>query len=95
MLQFSLKISQILHIKEKQTTAVLKLHEEGATIPFIARYRKDQHDNLDEVVIQQIIQTAQQRLRLAYLFNCTHYLRHDRRAHRILLGLRRVHRYGL
>ena len=60
MIQFALKISQILHIKEKQTTAVLKLHEEGATIPFIARYRKDQHDNLDEVVIQQIIQTAQQ-----------------------------------
>ena len=60
MLEFASKIAQQLNIKEKQSTAVLKLHEEGATIPFMARYRKDQHDNLDEVVIQQIIQLAQQ-----------------------------------
>ena len=33
---------------------VLALLAEGATIPFIARYRKDKTGALDEVVIQQI-----------------------------------------
>ena len=37
--------------------AVLKLKAEGATIPFIARYRKEQTGNLDEVAIQKIIET--------------------------------------
>jgi uncharacterized protein len=36
--------------------AVLKLTEEGGTIPFIARYRKEQTGNLDEVAIQQVIE---------------------------------------
>lgn len=36
------------------TLAVLELLSEGATIPFIARYRKDKTGNLDEVQIQQI-----------------------------------------
>ena len=35
--------------------AVLKLTEEGGTIPFIARYRKEQTGNLDEVAIQNVI----------------------------------------
>ena len=41
-------------------TAVLDLHAEGATIPFIARYRKEQTGNLDEVAIEQAIR-AQER----------------------------------
>jgi protein Tex len=36
--------------------AVLRLAEEGGTIPFIARYRKEQTGNLDEVAIQQVIE---------------------------------------
>jgi protein Tex len=36
--------------------AVLKLAEEGSTIPFIARYRKEMTGNQDEVAIQQIIE---------------------------------------
>lgn len=35
--------------------SVLKLTEEGATVPFIARYRKEQTGNLDEVEIRKII----------------------------------------
>ncbi|HMZ23168.1 MAG TPA: Tex-like N-terminal domain-containing protein, partial [Blastocatellia bacterium] len=35
--------------------AVLTLTEEGGTIPFIARYRKEQTGNLDEVAIQHVI----------------------------------------
>src|SRR3954469_5080949 len=35
--------------------AVLKLSEGGATVPFIARYRKEETGNLDEVAIRQVI----------------------------------------
>ena len=37
-----------------QVEATLTLFEEGATIPFIARYRKDKTGALDEVQIQNI-----------------------------------------
>jgi uncharacterized protein len=35
--------------------AVLRLVAEGGTVPFIARYRKEQTGNLDEVAIQKVI----------------------------------------
>lgn len=40
----------------KSLAAVLALHEEGATVPFIARYRKEKTGNLDEVQIRQVIE---------------------------------------
>jgi uncharacterized protein len=42
-------------ISTLSATAVLRLVEEGGTIPFIARYRKEQTGNLDEVAIQAVI----------------------------------------
>jgi len=47
-------ISQKLNIRTSQVAAVLQLLSEGSSIPFIARYRKDQTGALDEVQIQQI-----------------------------------------
>ena len=38
----------------RQIAAVEKLLKEGCTIPFIARYRKEAHGNLDEVAIGKI-----------------------------------------
>ena len=35
------KIAEELNIKEWQVEAVIKLIDEGNTIPFIARYRKE------------------------------------------------------
>jgi uncharacterized protein len=43
-----------LNLRPQDVTAVLQLLGEGATIPFIARYRKDKTGALDEVQIQQI-----------------------------------------
>lgn len=54
MIEFSSNISAKLGIAIRQVEAVLELFAEGATIPFIARYRKDKTGNLDEVQIQQI-----------------------------------------
>jgi uncharacterized protein len=42
-------------IPVKSMHAVLALKAEGATMPFIARYRKEQTGNMDEVQIQKII----------------------------------------
>ena len=47
-------ISNELNIKTEQTKTVLKLLEEGNTIPFIARYRKEATGALDEEQIRKI-----------------------------------------
>jgi protein Tex len=39
--------------------AVLALSEGGATLPFIARYRKEQTGNLDEVAIQNVLEAKE------------------------------------
>ncbi|WP_299461589.1 Tex family protein [uncultured Microscilla sp.] len=48
------KIAQELNITEHQVAATALLLDEGATIPFIARYRKEATGSLNEVVIAQI-----------------------------------------
>ena len=47
-------IARELHLAPKQVTAVVTLLDEGATVPFIARYRKEATGSLDEVVITSI-----------------------------------------
>ncbi len=42
-------------LSQKQIDNVAKLHSEGSTIPFIARYRKEATGNMDEVQIGDII----------------------------------------
>lgn len=51
---FLLQVSQELGIPLVSVQAVIKLLEEGNTIPFIARYRKEATGNLDEVQIKDI-----------------------------------------
>ena len=46
------KIADELNIRLDQVSAVISLVEEGATIPFISRYRKERHGNLDEVQVR-------------------------------------------
>lgn len=47
-------IASQLKIQSKQVEAVLTLLEEGSTVPFIARYRKERTGNLDEEQIRVI-----------------------------------------
>lgn len=49
-------ISTALQISEKQVANTLNLLLDGATIPFISRYRKEATGGLDEVQIEQIKQ---------------------------------------
>lgn len=48
------RLVEELSITPRQITAVARLLSEGNTIPFIARYRKEVHGNLDEVQISKI-----------------------------------------
>ena len=47
-------IAQQVNVKPQQADAVIKLLEDGNTVPFIARYRKEVTDSLDEVQIKAI-----------------------------------------
>lgn len=57
------KIAEELKIKVWQVEAVIKLLDEGCTIPFIARYRKEQHGTLDDEQLRNLEE------RLTYLKN--------------------------
>ncbi len=54
-LKYAQEISKTLGYSLKQVESIAGLHEEGSTIPFIARYRKEATGNLDEVQIGDVI----------------------------------------
>ncbi|HMR91359.1 MAG TPA: Tex-like N-terminal domain-containing protein, partial [Chitinophagaceae bacterium] len=54
-LMYAQQIAGSLNLSLKQINSISGLHEEGATIPFIARYRKEATGNLDEVAIAAVI----------------------------------------
>ena len=47
-------IARLLEVKEWQVENCTKLFEEGATIPFVSRYRKERTGGLDEVAVAEI-----------------------------------------
>ena len=49
-----LHIGQTLNLPMRGLIAVIELLDDGGTVPFIARYRKEATDNLDEVQIRDI-----------------------------------------
>lgn len=52
--KYASTIAREKHIHEHQVKAVIELLEEGGTVPFISRYRKEKTGNLDEVEISFI-----------------------------------------
>ncbi len=54
MNKYTEQIAKNLNIKYNQANAVVELFNEGATVPFISRYRKERTGGLDEVVIHDI-----------------------------------------
>ncbi len=54
-LKYLQQIAGTLNLSLKQIESISTLHDEGSTIPFIARYRKEATGNLDEVVIGNVI----------------------------------------
>src|SRR5579862_7272039 len=54
-----LHIAQTLNLPMRGLTAVIELLDDGNTVPFIARYRKEATGNLDEVQIQAVADRAE------------------------------------
>ena len=52
-------LCQEFHLKKQQCENVLKLIDDGNTIPFIARYRKEMTDSLDDQVLREISERLQ------------------------------------
>lgn len=59
-MDFSLKIAKKLNLVRDFVRNTIELLNEGATIPFIARYRKEATGSMDEVAILQIKETFNQ-----------------------------------
>ncbi|TWI99433.1 uncharacterized protein JN11_02750 [Mucilaginibacter frigoritolerans] len=60
MINHDKKIATELSITEKQVSATVALLDEGATVPFISRYRKEVTGTLDEVQVTTIRDRVQQ-----------------------------------
>ena len=53
-MDYSSLISQDLRIAAEKVAAALALFDDGCTVPFIARYRKDRTGNLDEIQLRDV-----------------------------------------
>lgn len=60
MRSHSEKIAKELNIKPTQVTATVNLLDEGATVPFISRYRKERTGSLDDLEVSTIRDRIQQ-----------------------------------
>lgn len=49
-----IKIANLLNLNSRDVTATIELLDEGGTVPFISRYRKEATGSLDEVQVAQI-----------------------------------------
>lgn len=54
MLSISQRISEELSVQEKQVIAAIELLDEGSTVPFISRYRKEVTGGLDDSELRQL-----------------------------------------
>ncbi len=58
MTQYDQKIAEDLNLRPRQVAAALELLDEGNTLPFVARYRKEMTGSLDEDQLRQIVERA-------------------------------------
>ena len=51
-------LAQQFQLQQWQVQKVIELIDEGNTIPFIARYRKEAHGSLDDQMLRNIAELA-------------------------------------
>ena len=52
-MDYSITLSQLFNIKEEYAQNIITLLDDGNTIPFIARYRKEMHGSMDDQLIRE------------------------------------------
>lgn len=55
---YETRIARALNLQEAQVSSTIRLLDEGNTVPFIARYRKEATLNLDEFLIREIAEAV-------------------------------------
>ena len=53
-MSYAATIAKEFSVREDYVENIIVLLDEGNTIPFIARYRKEQHGTMDDQLIRQI-----------------------------------------
>ena len=53
--RYAQELAQQLHLRPQQVSNTIKLLDDGSTVPFIARYRKEITGGLDEENIRQLL----------------------------------------
>ena len=61
MTNYAAALAAQFHLKEQQTAKLIELIDAGNTIPFIARYRKEEHGSLDDQTIRTVYERALRR----------------------------------
>jgi uncharacterized protein len=56
MKNYDQKIAQMMSLRPTQVTAAIQLLDEGNTLPFVARYRKEMTGSLDEDQLRQLLE---------------------------------------
>ena len=59
MTNYAAALAAQFHLKEQQTAKLIELIDAGNTIPFIARYRKEEHGSLDDQTIRTVYECLQ------------------------------------
>ena len=59
MAEFAAQLAQELHVRPEHAQAVITLLDEGNTVPFIARYRKEMHGTMDDQTIRLLADRLQ------------------------------------
>jgi uncharacterized protein len=57
--QFIGRIAEDISLNPEQVRCTIQMFDAGATIPFVARYRKDVTGNLDETQLEAVFKRAQ------------------------------------
>ncbi|MBQ9248703.1 MAG: RNA-binding transcriptional accessory protein, partial [Ruminococcus sp.] len=52
-MDYSITLAQLFNIKEEYAQNIITLLDDGNTIPFIARYRKEMHGSMDDQLIRE------------------------------------------
>jgi uncharacterized protein len=54
MKPINLRIAEELGVREQQIASAISLLDSGATVPFVARYRKEATDGLDDAQLRTL-----------------------------------------
>lgn len=55
LLPIYVRLAQLLNVKENQVKSTISLLDDGATVPFIARYRKEATGGLDDIQLRYLV----------------------------------------